>query len=193
MFLAGKAHNTIFELDDKDILHDNHITTIINKLNSQYKKDELNGKYEDLEHFESYKGSLEIQMQQFVAEFDQAYNKLTRDGITICSDHLGFKLFKTANLSHHHEQLIKATITGVSYDNIKNVKSIFSNETEKPKTRELQIKAEPTYCTKEATTDEEDYDNGNNYDISDTKCDIAIQKTNIEDHIPPNINISTKI
>ena len=70
MFLAGKAHNTIFELDDKDILHDNHITTIINKLNSQYKKDELNGKYEDLEHFESYKGSLEIQMQQFVAEFD---------------------------------------------------------------------------------------------------------------------------
>lgn len=90
-------------------------------------------------------------------------------------------------------RLIKATITGVSYDNIKNIKSIFSNETEKPKTQELQIKAEPTYCIKEATTDEEDYDNGNNYDISDTKCDIAIQKTNIEDHIPPNINISTKI
>ena len=76
MFLAGKADNTISELDDKDI-------------------------FEDLEHFESYKGSLEIQMQQFVAEFDQAYNKLTRDGITICSDHLGFKLFKT-NQSHNH-------------------------------------------------------------------------------------------
>ena len=86
-------------------------STIITKLNSLYKKDELNKKYEDLEPFDSYKRSSEMQTQQFVAEFDQAYNKLKRHGITICSDLLSFKLLKTANLSHHHEQLIKATIT----------------------------------------------------------------------------------
>ena len=45
-------------------------STIINKLNSLYKKDELNEKYEDLEPFDSYKRSPEMQTQQFVVEFD---------------------------------------------------------------------------------------------------------------------------
>ena len=111
-------------------------------------------------------------MQQFVTEFDQAYNRLKRHGITICSDLLGFKLLKAANLSHRHNQLIKAKITEVSFDNIKKIKSIFSNETEKPATHELQVKAEPTYYTKEKISDE-DYDNESNYDIADTKFDIA--------------------
>ena len=43
-------------------------------------------------------------------EFDQAYSTLKRHGITICNDFLGFKLLKAANLPHHYEQLIKATI-----------------------------------------------------------------------------------
>ena len=173
MSLEGKALDIILELDDKDISHNNGVTTIINKLNSLYKKDKLNEKFEGLERFESYKRSPEMQMQQFVAEFDQASNKLKKHGITICSDLLDFKLLKAANLSHHHEQLIKATITEVSYDNIiKKIKSIFSNETEKSSTQELQIKVEPTYYTKEITSDEEDYDN-KSYDTIDTKCDIA--------------------
>ena len=67
MSLEGKALDTILEFDDKDILDDNGITTIINKLNSIYKKGELNEKFEDLECFESYKKSHETQMQQFVA------------------------------------------------------------------------------------------------------------------------------
>ena len=67
MSLEGKALDTILEFDDKDMLDDNGITTIINKLNSIYKKGELNEKFEDLECFESYKRSPETQMQQFVA------------------------------------------------------------------------------------------------------------------------------
>lgn len=87
---------------------------------------------------------------------------------------MGFKLLKVANLSHHCEQLVKATITEVRYDNIiKKINPIFSSETEKSSTQELQIKAEPTYYTKETTSDEEDYDNENNYGTADTKCDIA--------------------
>ena len=102
-------------------------------------------------------------------------------------------------MAHHHQQLVKATITEVTYGNvIKKIKSIFSNKTEKPSTQELQIKAEPTYYTKEATSDEEDYDNKGNYDAADTKCDIADtyyteDKYSMEHHIPPNINVNTKI
>ena len=50
----------------------------------------------------------------------------------------------------------------------KKLKSIFSSDTEKSNASEFQIKAEPTYYTKETTSDEEDYDNKSNYDIADT-------------------------
>ena len=82
-------------------------------------------------------------MQQFVTEFDQAYNRLKRHGITICSDLLGFKLLKAANLSHRHNQLIKAKITEVSFDNIKKIKSIFSNETENLPLMNYKLKQNP--------------------------------------------------
>lgn len=74
--LEGRALDTILEPDDKNIWHDNDIITIINKLNSLCKKDKLNEKLEELERFESYKRLPETQMQQSVAEFDRAYNKL---------------------------------------------------------------------------------------------------------------------
>ena len=99
MSLEGKALDTILELDNKDISHENGVHLIINKLNKLYKKDELNEKFEDLEKFENYKRSSETSMQQFLADFHQAYNRLKRHGITICNDLLGFKLLKVANLS----------------------------------------------------------------------------------------------
>ena len=70
MSLEGQPLDTIIELDDKDISHEDGVTIIINKLNNLYKKDKLNEKFEDLERFESYKRSSETQMQQFIADFD---------------------------------------------------------------------------------------------------------------------------
>ena len=48
------------------------------------------------------------------------------------------------------------------------MKSIFSSDTEKSTAPEFQIKPEPTYYTKETTSDEEHCDNESNYDIADT-------------------------
>ena len=56
-------------------------------------------------------------------------------------DLLGFKLLKAANLNSQHEQLIKATITAINYENIKKkIKSIFSFENKIAAT-EQQLKA----------------------------------------------------
>ena len=98
-------------------------------------------------------------MQQFLADFDQTYDRLKRHGITICNDLLGFKLLKAANLSSQHEQLIKATITEVSYECIiQKLKSIFSYSTKKQVAtqKEFNIKTEPMYYTKNSTSDDDD-------------------------------------
>ena len=60
MSLQGKALGTIVELDEKDVLLKDSITTTIN--NSLCKKDEYNKKLKDLLHFESYWRSLETEM-----------------------------------------------------------------------------------------------------------------------------------
>ena len=84
-------------------------------------------------------------------KFDQRYHNLKRHQTAISEDLLGFKLPKTANLSSHHEQLIKAIITQIDYETIKpKIKSIFSNEIQTPAAfeHEVKIKAETTFLTK---------------------------------------------
>ena len=44
------------------ISYEHGITTIISKLNSLYKKDELNEKFEVLQHLERYRRSTETEM-----------------------------------------------------------------------------------------------------------------------------------
>ena len=111
--LSGKALEAILELDDKDISSQDGVKLIVEKLNILYKKDELHEKFQDLENFESYRRASDTDIQQFLIEFDRRYHKLKRHQTTISEDRLGFKLLKAANLSSHHEQLLKATITHI--------------------------------------------------------------------------------
>ena len=59
-------------------------------------------------------------MQQFLANFSQAYNRLRCHGIIIC-DLFEFKLLKAAKSSNHHEQLIKTKTTKVNYEIFKKL------------------------------------------------------------------------
>ena len=119
MSLSGKALEATLELDDKDISSKDGIKLIAKKLNILYKKDELHENFQDLENFESYRRASDTNIQQFLIEFDQCYHKLKQHQTAVSEDLLGFKLLKAANLSSHHEQLIKATITHIDYETTK--------------------------------------------------------------------------
>ena len=145
MSLSGKALEAILELEDDILSSDSGVKRILEKLNTIYKKDELHEKFQDLENFESYKRSENSSIQEFLVEFDQRFNKLRRHQTTISEDLLGFKLLKSANLSDHHEQLIKATISCIDYENIKKkIKSIFSNECHLPSIEsDIKVRVNP--------------------------------------------------
>ena len=168
MSLSGKALEAILELDDKDISSKDGVK-LVEKLNILYKKDELHEKFQN---FESYRRASDTNIQQFLIEFDQRYHKLKQHQTTISEDLLGFKLLKAANLSSHHEQLIKATITHIDYETIKaKIKSIFSN-----KVQTLKIKAEPTFLTKESISEEdEEYENNNGESIDEPADTLYLQ------------------
>ena len=86
---------------------------------------------------------------------------------------------KAANLSGHHEQFIKATITHRGYETIEaKIKSIFSNEVQTPATFEhgIKIKAEPTFLTKESTFEEdEEYKNTDGESIDEPAEALYLQ------------------
>ena len=56
-------------------------------------------------------------MLQFLFDFDYECDKLRRHGTTISKD-LSIKIFKAANISRHHGQLIQAAIFEINHDNI---------------------------------------------------------------------------
>ena len=171
MSLSGKALEAILELDDKiyQISNQDGFKPIVEKLNILYKKDELHEKFQDLEDLESYKRASKTNIQQFLIAFDQRYHKLKRHQTIISEDLLGFKLLKAANLSSHHEQHIKATITHIDYETIKSkINSLFSKEVQTPAAfeNEVKVKDELTFLTKESTPEEdEEYENNDGESI----------------------------
>ena len=136
MALEGKALDAILELTDDEIASARGVKRILEKLDSIYKKDKLNEKFTDLECFESFKRQATQGVSEFIAEFDKLHVRAKKHGAQWSDDVLGFKLLKAANLNSRDEQLIKATVTEIKYDQIKKkIKSIFlDNEKRQPKT-----------------------------------------------------------
>ena len=164
MSLTGKALETILELDDKDISNKDGVVMIINKLDGLFKKDELNEKFEDLERFETYKRPPETSIQQFLVEFDQRCTRLKKHNTSVTDDLLGFKLLKSANLASQDEQLVRATIDTINYDNIKKkIKAIFAQDVATPKSPDIatNIKMESTLLAKEEYSENESDDTEN--------------------------------
>ena len=86
---------------------------------------------------------------------------------------------KAANLSGHHEQLIKATITHRDHETIKaKIKSIFSNDVQTPAAFEhgIKIKAEPTFLDKRVNIEEdEEYKNTDGESIDEPAEALYLQ------------------
>ena len=115
--LEGEAQKAVLE---DVITSDSGVKHIIERLDSIYKKDELLKKYEALEAFKTYKRSSNTSMQEFLNEFTCRYNKTKSFGTFLNNDILAYCPLKSANLSEQHEQLAKATINDLKFDNMKD-------------------------------------------------------------------------
>ena len=62
----GEAQDAILELNTNDITDKDGVNKIIERLNCLYKKDELTGKYNALESFETYKRNSNTSIRNFL-------------------------------------------------------------------------------------------------------------------------------
>ena len=154
--IRRKNLEAVVELDDELIISKDGVKAIITKLDELHKKNDLLEKFTDLENFESFKRPAEMKIKDYMIEFGSRYNKLKRHKTELPKDLLGFKLLKSANVPEFKEESIKATITEIDYDSIKDkLKSTFSNERENSESDpyEIKIKSEPTYFSRNEEDD----------------------------------------
>ena len=163
--LRGKARDIVRDLPLEEISGDNGLERIKRKLDDHYEKDKVQRAFINLENFEKYKRSPDISISEFVSKFEQLNNKVKEDGMKYPDGVLGYKLLAQCNLSEGERNLIKATMTDLTYDNMKKaLLSVFSDITKKPNIKtESTIKVEETFYNEKSNTSESFYSNKGNY------------------------------
>ena len=133
LILHDEAQEAALELSETEISSETGIDNIIVKLDNLYKKDTTLQKYNTLEEFETYKRKENTNIQQYIIEFEKRLNKTKSHGTTWSDDLLAYRLLKNANLTESHQQLAKATISQLTYTDMKEkLKSIFNESSHIP-------------------------------------------------------------
>ena len=117
--LDDESQEAVLDLTEEVISAEDGVTKILEVLDKLYLKDKTQSAFEALEDFESYRRPKGLSMSDYCNEFDKKYAKVKSYGTEFPKDLLGFRLLKSANLLPHQEQLAKATITELTYDNMK--------------------------------------------------------------------------
>ena len=129
--LEGEAQEAALEVSADDLAKNTGVESVLAKLDKIYAKDVLSEKYNALEAFETYKRPSSLAVRKFLVEFEKRYSKVKAITSEMPDDLLAFRLLKSANLDSTHEQLIKATVPELKYDDIKNqLTKIFPGESD---------------------------------------------------------------
>ena len=117
--LDEESQDAVLELTQEVISAAEGVDSILEVLDGLYLKDKTQSAFEALESFEGYRRPEALSMTDYCNEFDKRYSKVKSYGTEFPPDLFGFRLLKSANLLPHQEQLAKATITELTYDNMK--------------------------------------------------------------------------
>ena len=99
---------------------------MIEKLKKLYAKDEDQAAYIAYDEFESFKRPASTGMVDYLNEFERLYNKIKCHRMELPSGVLAYRLLKSANISEDRQQLARATLLELTYENMKKqLKAIF--------------------------------------------------------------------
>ena len=151
--LEGKAKEAALELDVAKISSDTGVAELLKKLDELYLADKVQTAYEAYDAFEKFHRPAEMSMSNFIIEFERLLNKTKHYGTIMSSDILAYRLLKSANVSEHHQELARATVKELTYDEMKDkLKKIFGQRSASEESFSTSVKVEPTYEVQEHDT-----------------------------------------
>ena len=113
--LQGKAREAALEIEIKDLTDDQGVKKLIEKLDSLFLEDKNQSAYATYESFEMYRRPKEMNMKEFLNNFECLYNKLKVYQMELPDEVLAYSVLKSTNLSEENEKFPRATITTLTH------------------------------------------------------------------------------
>ena len=152
--LAGEARDAAREISEEDLCKENGLDVLITKLDSLFLKDENNSAFEAYEAFENYQRPQDMDMTTYINTFERLYQKAKNYKLELPDGVRAYRLLKSANVTAEKEQLARATLPSLTYDNMKaQLKKIFNDCS----TSFAAVKVEPTYKASHEVAEAEAY------------------------------------
>ena len=117
--LDHEAREAVLELGEDKISAETGVTHVLTKLDGLYQRDKTQLAFEALEEFDATKRKENESISDFCNKFELAYNKAKVYGTLLSTDVLAFRLLKAAGLREEQEELVKATVGELHYENMK--------------------------------------------------------------------------
>ena len=131
MTLRGEAKEAILNMDIALLTAANGVKNLTDELDKMYLKDESSQAYEAYEIFEKFMRPSGMSISDYVIKFEQLYFKAKSFKMEILDGVLAYRLLNSANLSNEQKQLVKATVSKMDYQIMKDqLKKVFTNTSE---------------------------------------------------------------
>ncbi|CAF2215355.1 unnamed protein product [Rotaria magnacalcarata] len=128
--LTGKPREAVLELEISEISSDNGVKKLLEKLDSLYLEDKKKLAYLAYDKFENFQRPIDMSINEYIIEFERLYNKVKKYSLDLPDGVLAYRLLKSANVSEQHQQLARATLIDLTYENMKQqLKKIFGGPT----------------------------------------------------------------
>ena len=168
--LSGRAKEIAFKVPEAELAKETGLATLIAALDKVFLGSKVESVFVAVENLEEFKRDKDMSISTYIMEFirlkdivfsETEEREATQDSI------LAFRLLKQANLTQTEQQLVRATITALTFENmVETLKKIYgerflpvgeASEASSSKAPAVKIKEEPTYYQYEPIYDEEEY------------------------------------
>ena len=117
--LSGSARQAAVDIGLETLSSVDGLQVVINRLDGLYLKDVNQRMYVALKTFERYQRPLSLSINSYLNEFDLMYNKLKAYKLELPDPVIAYRLLESANLDPGKSELIRTTISKLSYDEMK--------------------------------------------------------------------------
>ena len=118
--LQGDARNTVRARVEKEVISsDTGLTKIIETLDDLYLKDQHQAGFNAYESFTSYRRPKNTSIKDYIIQFNLRYSAIKTYKMTLPEGVLAYNLLIGANLTADQQQLCRATVADMTYEEMK--------------------------------------------------------------------------
>ena len=146
--LPDKISNSCRDVTVSELNKDDGLNLGTNKLEKLHIKDNKASAYLAYEKSESFQRPRDMNIIDYLNEFERLYYDIQRHEMTLPSGVLAYRVLKSANSTPEKKQLARATTTEFTYENMKKQLKATHDSSSSNLIDSFEIKSEPTFANK---------------------------------------------